>query len=253
VSVNILNRRIIMTPALASGGTAPLGLQTNLAAFWEFENTSWIDATGNTTGLTGNGSPVPTTTSGIVGNAVQCLTANSQFLSHATDPAYDTAGVDFSLLSWFFLPTSNTGAGILARAQSTTFPQNGFSLGVGFNGTGFQAGLNIYANGNNNALWGNTFGNLTTGTWYMVVATVTGASTVMKISVNNSAFDTTTNGNAINSVSQPFYIGAGPTGAPSGNDVNIDQTGIWKNRILSTSDVNLLWNGGAGLTYAQMA
>jgi hypothetical protein len=247
VSINIVNRRIIMTPALATGA---LGLQTNLAAFWEFESTSWIDSTGNISNLTGNGTPTPSVTAGKVGNAVQFVNANGQYLSHADVPGLEIAGIDFSMMYWINITTFG-GGGVVVAKETSVFPAQGYDTGIEFV-TGFEFFVRVLANGNSNKV-DTTTGGISSGTWYMVVSTYQQSTSTVAISVNNSAFNTLVGTGTVSGDNATFFIGNNNTGTTPITDSLVDQVGFWKNRILSSSDVNLLWNGGNGLTYAQMA
>src|SRR5262249_38042053 len=73
-------------PLTGAGKGAPggsKGLQTSSVAFWEYETTSWTDSSGNGNTLIGQNSP--TTTAGVVGNAVNLVAASSQALTIASN------------------------------------------------------------------------------------------------------------------------------------------------------------------------
>jgi hypothetical protein len=241
VSVNVVNRRIIMTPALASGGGG-LGLQTNLSAFFSLDDTS--DATGNVSNLTNNNGA--TFVPGIVGNCVNLVSASSQNLFHVAVSALQVGAVDFSIQCWFNAISSLAG-NILDRSNGV-FGQREYWLDIEFSGAN-KFGFNLIASsGSSQVLLANSFGGVSASNWYHVVFTFNNTTKAMTIYVNTVS-DTTTftaGGTVVGNTNSDFIIGNGVNGL-------VDQVGIWKNRILSPSDVSLLYNGGAGLSYAAMA
>jgi hypothetical protein len=244
VSINVVNRRIIMTPALASGGTTPLGLQTNLAVFWEFENTSWLDSTGNITGMTPHGTTNPSVVTGKVGNAVQIDNSGTQFLDHASDSHLDIGGGDFSFMYWGRMDSFNS-ANAYTRVAATGGGQ-GFQAGAHFTSSQVYF-FSLFANGENLQINSSTSA---VGSWDMIVCTYTFSTKSITINVNNGATI-----DSAGPMANALGSDAGATFSISDTTTHtwsFDQMGIWKGRILSTSDINLLWNGGNGLTYAQM-
>lgn len=231
-------------PASAGG----LGLQTNLVSFWELENTSWTDAVGSNN-MTGGNSP--TTTTGRVGNAVQFVGASSQFLTHVDNATLRVGGVDFSIAFWALadsFPSSMT-----TMSKGAGFGNAEFSIGTEFTGTGNQFIFSPRTNSgsSSNDVPAATFGNLAITTWYFVVCTYNNSTDTVAISVNATTPDTlhpTLNPPIVNSTGN-FEISSSGVLPWDGR---IDQVGLWKNRILSSSDITALYNGGAGLSFAQM-
>ena len=246
----------VIPPFGAAGSSiisASLGLQTNLSAFWEFETTAWLDSVGSNN-LTGVGTPLPSTVAGKVGNAVAFLANDNQYLTHADNASLEVGGVDFSLAAWIYTANSGVSAPPALVAKFTSgFPSQGYALAIIFS-SGFQFQFIVYANGQTGAATANNFGFIPAGTgWYYVVGTFSNSTKVASISVNAGTPDTFTLSNVVSSDTAPFYLGTDNSLTGGASDYYLDQVGLWKNRILTSSDISALYNGGAGLSYAQMA
>lgn len=91
----------------------------------------------------------------------------------------------------------------------------------------------------------------TSNAWHHVVCGFDSANKQVFIYLDNGArtnASTVTNG--VKAVNTDFHVGApinNPNPAFSGL---VDEMGFWKNRVPTASDVNLLFNGGAGLPFS---
>lgn len=238
---NVLHR-------VKSGG---LGLQTNLAAFWEFENTSWTDVLG-ANNLTGNGAPTSASSAPIkVGNYVQLTSASTQYLAHVSNSTLQVGGVDFSIAFWAYADTLVDGAVTISKAVG--FANQEFIISNVFSGGNhfvFTPVTNGGATGN--AVTASNFGALSTATWYFVVCTYNNSTNTAAISVNAGTPNTlVTTAPPIANSTADFRIGVDGAGANLWNG-RVDQVGLWKNRVLSSTDITNLYNGNAGLSYAAM-
>lgn len=236
---------------LTDSGAAGLGLQTSCTGFWELENTSWTDATGNGTTLTGTGSP--TSVSGLVGNAAS-FDGSTQYLSAASNTSISADSGDFSCQAWVNLDVVKVSSlGIFSKGQGSG-GDNEWGLGVGTTtsnvwrfacvNTGFtQFNAGAAASGD---------GLAATGAWYHLVGTFTASTGAMQLYVNGVANGTATLTGTLQDTSSTLNIGRLGSGAVL-QDGLIDQCGFWKGRVLSAGDVTALYNGGAGLSWAAMA
>lgn len=236
-------------PTEAGGGA--LGLQTNLSAFWELENTSWTDALG-VNALTGTNSP--TSVTGKVGNAVKFTSGSSQLVSHTDHVNLSPNGGSFSLQCWVNL-VSGTGlnnSGIIMCKGIASFNSTEFGVGTEFDGSS-QKWSWIFddTGGNTNKLFSSV---TATSGWHQLVMTWDGST--QKIYVDGSAAGSQAVGFAnITERAGAFNIGVSLAGvsASASQDVLIDQVGLWKARVLSAANVTALYNSGSGLSYAAMA
>lgn len=224
-------------------------LQTGLSAFWQFENTSWTDELG-VNNLTGTNSP--TSVAGKVGNAVQFTSGSSQKLDHTNASQLELGVGNSSFQVWVNLVSGlNVNASRLV-SKATTGGLFSWVVSTSFNGSanGFAW---VFADSSINLYTVTSLTAISAG-WHHVVGTWDGTN--QKIYVDTVV--TSVNQGAVvpQTSNSPFTIAfdnGSSSFASSAQDILIDQVGIWQGRVLSAADVAELYNGGAGLTYAQMA
>lgn len=215
-------------------------LLAGLESYWKLDETSGtrLDSCG-TNNLTSNGSTG--STAGKIGNAAQFVPALSQNLSLADNASLSIgAGVSLSISLWVY-PTGTGNRTILSK-------------GFGPNGGGYL----IYLLGTDRILWqiyegGSQYGVqsdvLSLSTWHHVVVTYDVSTTKMQVYLDNGTPAEQASGpTSIPDDTGTFRIGAFTAGGDY-FDGAIDETGLWKSRVLSASDVTSLYNSGAGLTY----
>jgi hypothetical protein len=230
-------------PVVYGKASAGLGLQTNCSAFWELENTSWTDAVGSNN-LTGNGTPTPSTTTGVVGNGVNIVGANAQFLSHADTTALNMGGKDFSIQFWF---NSTTSQGLLGK-DNGGFANIEWHASIIFTSAHFlQCEVNASGGGTVASV---TTSNSPAAGFNHAVMTFNNTSKVLTAYLNNVA-TSTTGANSIPASTSALWIGKNQSDGQSTGP--LDQIGMWQNRVLSSGDVSLLYNSGSGLSWAAMA
>jgi hypothetical protein len=94
----------------------------------------------------------------------------------------------------------------------------------------------------------NTLGIPSLATWYWVVARHDSVANRIEISVNNGAFDTTSQSLGVITSDAAFEIGClnSNTNFWSGS---IDQTAIW-GRVVTSGELSEIFNAGSGLAYS---
>lgn len=92
-----------------------------------------------------------------------------------------------------------------------------------------------------------TFGTLSVATWHLVVGLFDGSNSLIGISVDNSAVDTTAWDGSM------FSSGVNVTALCIANNFasyellgDLDEVAMW-NRVITTAEIAQLWNGGAGI------
>lgn len=242
----------LLTSGVGGGGFGPgggggLGLQTNCTGFWEFQTTSWLDATGNGTTLTGTGSP--TTATGVVGNAVSLVVGSTQYLTAANNTNIANAGGSFSVQIWINTSGVMGASGIFSKSLNT-FGNRDWGLGTYFTGTGqgYYFRVTNTATANFDA---SDPANLTGGVFTHLVATVNSATGAVIFYKNAVSVGTNTLTGTINSTASTLNFGYDGS-AIAGSDSLLDQAGFWKGRVLSAGDVTALYNSGSGLSWAAM-
>lgn len=236
----------VRRPPLVAAG---LGLQTNLAACWEFENTSWLDTTGNGTTLTATGSPTSSNASTPkVGN--YAAFDGGSYLSAANNSNINTGGGSFSVACWVYLPSA-PGEDFIINKGADSFAQREWGLGTTF-ASGNKWAFQVYAaTGASFSAVGAT--NISTNTWTLVTGTYDSVSKAAKIYLNDALDGTGTLSGTLASTTNALRIGANMAPAAIVNGARIDQCALWKGRVLTLGDVGLNYNSGIGLTYAAMA
>lgn len=217
----------------------PSSLLTNLVGWYTLE-----EASGNRVEASGRCALVPTNSptnaTGLIGNAASFTAASSQYiqLPFILTPISTTRS--FSL---WIKPTSTALAsgrrGILSDGTGAD-PNVNFQIELG-NPTAGKIGL--YQNGNSSAQWGTA---LTAGNWYHLVAIMTSTSGTLYVNGTSvvSLGSSSEGGNA-----GLIWLGLGYNAYYDGL---IDEFGMWT-RALTTAEIALLYNNGAGLTYANFA
>jgi large repetitive protein len=243
-----LNHAGVYAPAPAGG----LGLQTSCTAFWEFEDTSWADATGNGTTLTAV--DTPTSVSGNVGNAAS-LGNSLHALTAASNTNILAAAGSFSVAVWVNLPSA-IGTSLIFNKRLGTFGNDEWGFGTIFS-TSNRWAFSCFNTSSSafNALGTSGSGDFSTG-WHHLVGTYDGGTKALSLYLDGAATGSgaTLTGTAGSSASATLNFGRIGAGAvTSQNPLLVDQAGFWKGRILSAGDVTALYNGGSGLSWAAMA
>lgn len=239
-----------VAPYYKTAGGGSLGLQTNCTGFWEFENTSWTDATGNGTTLTGVGSP--TSVSGKVGNAAS-LGNSANALTASDNTNINSGGASFSVAVWVNgSPGSNFR---IFNKDNNNFGNREWGLGVTFSGTSrwnfscFNTGTTQFQ-----AIAASGSGDFSSG-WHHLVGTYNSSTKALVLYLDGAASGSgaTLTGTLNSSASAPLNFGMDVGTISAANPLLVDQAGFWKGRILSSGDVTALYNGGSGLSWAAMA
>jgi len=95
----------------------------------------------------------------------------------------------------------------------------------------------------------NTLGSPSIGVWYLIIVDHDSVANTISIQVNNGTIDSTAYSAGVYSTTGALKIGADTFGAVL--DGVIDQMGYWA-RTLTTGERTQLYNGGAGLAYADL-
>jgi len=101
----------------------------------------------------------------------------------------------------------------------------------------------------------NNLGSPSTGVWYHVVVWHDSANNELGIQVNDAAPDTKFYSGGVRTSDSGFKIGATQLFAGGQTDHlngRVASVGFWKNRVLSESDRNELFNGGVNLLHGDL-
>lgn len=222
-----------------SGSILPPALQTNLVAWWKFNEASGTRINSVLANSALDLTPVnsPGVGTGILGNGVD-FTVSNQHLTCSDNALLNPLGNgDFSIHFWVKFDTApayylfGQGAG-------------NYNLIIGIFSSTVQVSLNSGSGGGANFSY-----SMTSGVWHNVVVTVNRTGNNSSFYVDGSPIFTT--GTALYGTvyGGPLIVGNYAGGsfiyAPDGI---MDEVAYW-DRVLTPAEVTTLYNGGIGLTY----
>lgn len=178
--------------------------------------------------------------SGRVGTAGDFERTNSDELFRASEPLLSTGDISFTLAAWVHRESASPNPHIGNKGDeykfyfSTAAAENRFRFSIKASTVGVAA---------------TTFGAPSLATWYYVQAQHDATSDLLRIRVNDGAWDeVATGGIAPTADGEVFSIGAFQS-ASGFWDGLINQYAFWK-ALKSDADLNAIYNSGAGLAFS---
>lgn len=226
----------------SSVGAAANGLLNSLEAYWTLDSTPNDSKSANNLTVVGG----MTYAAGKIGNAAN--TASGKYLTLNDNAALSAGDTDFTIALWCYATSLTAYAGrLFSKRQAAT---NGcydlyhnpvikrFELDIRD-----ASGTSVQVNATNH-------GEVSTGTWYHVVAWHNSTANTLNIAVNNGTPNSWPTGAVVpNDSTAQLRIGdLQQTGSREWLGY-IDEVGFWR-RVLSADDRTALYNGGVGLAYA---
>lgn len=217
-------------------------LLTSLVAYWKLDETgasaNRVDSVGSNTLIAAS---AVNAVAGKFGDALQFV-GDLHYLNCASNATLAMgASVDYTIAAWVQIADKGAdrnpfgkGAGV---ADEYILGYSQTSDRIGFTVQGVSGGYHtVYAA---------PLGAPAVNTWYLVVMWHDAAGATINIQINNTASNSASQEEPPKIGTDPLVLGcyAGIASAWFGL---IDEMAIWKNRLLSPSDVLWLWNGGAG-------
>lgn len=230
-----------------------MSLTTSLAEVWELQEASGtalakLNSSNNLTDNNGVGTATGPAGGVNITNARSFVRPSGQYLSHAASPTFSLSSA-FTIALWAY--PNNTAASSILVTQNQGFGTEDFTYYTDILG---RPCARIY-NTNYGVGTSTNSSQLSTGTWYFLVATYD--STTISVSVNNGTGQTYTF-----AVSGPARTG-GKFGIGYDSDIaamlslnymdgRIAQVALWT-RVLTGTELTSLYNSGNGLAYANWA
>lgn len=215
---------------------------TNLVAWWKLDEPlgSRADSfgTNHLTDINTVGS-----NTGKIGPCGQFVAASGERLSIADNAAFSMGGTALTISAWAYWDT-NTGnfKSVVSKHDGASVAGSEYML---YSDPGNLRFI-VYGGGTSNTV---TWGAISTGTWYFIVAWYDPVAAKINIQVNNgTVISSGTLGFTPNDATAAFNV----SGISNGNDPmngRIDEVGIWR-RVLTAGERTDLYNGGAGVTYS---
>jgi hypothetical protein len=248
-TISVTNGGTLTDPgSLVYAVTAMQHLLTTLITYWALDEASGtrVDSTGIKNLVPIN---APVGAAGKINNGCQFVAASSQYLL-AGDSATLRVTSSFTFSAWAKL-ASNTGGAelVLAKDEGSTsgglrdysifhHPTAGYVFSVNDPAT-IAVAVGTPAS---------------TGVWTHIVVWWDSADSKLRIRINDTTTYVSTMTGALTQTAANFYMGvygnnAGGATAATYFDGIIDEVGFWK-RLLTASEITVLYNGGNGTPYS---
>lgn len=236
---------------MGGGGGAPVewfddgsDLANSLTAYWKLNEASGAraDSVGSNT-LTDNNT-VTSTTGRVYALAADFLTANSEYLSVASNASIQMGDYDWWISCWVWLDDNVTAQQIVAKDATS---QRDYALA--FNTLGlnrFHFWLFTAAGGNVHA--DVALPSVDAGVWYNLIAWHDATANTISLSVNAAApVSVTTSAGVPNAGTGEFRIGARALTGNQFMDGRVGPVMMGKNHLIVADDRTRIYNGGLGL------
>jgi hypothetical protein len=217
-----------------------------LISYWKLDETSGnaLDAHGsnpltdvNTVGAA----------AGKLNGARDFVHANAEYFVHTSNSDFRTGDIDFTFALWAKSNVvSNANGMLFFKDVVPASPEYGMEV---FNS---RFDFEVWAADGDGAATGellaNTFGDITAGVWYFVVAWHDSVANTLNIQVNGGAVDSLSYSAGVWAGSADFKLGNDDPSFGFSWDGQIDEVSFWK-RVLTAAERTALYNNGYGLAY----
>lgn len=236
---------IMLIICFSSKLSAQINIIEGIVSYWKFDG-DFYDAHSSNHGTPAGGVSAANQTGAI--NYCPYFNGNSNaYVTCGNNPNLNITGTAITMSAWIY-NEKTTRSDIISKGRDYT-SNRGYHLYTTGNPLRIRALFRLAGttgHGSGNSVDSDP---IDLHTWYHVVATFDGIYGRMYI--NGNLVNVTQQAGSIGSASTQFVIGAhsaGPTGWGYQWKGKIDEVGIW-NRVLSETEVNILYNNGQGLQY----
>lgn len=225
----------------ASGGGS---LTTNLVAYYKLDEASGASATDEVSGLNLTNNGTVGTGTGVINSARTSSGSSTNFLSRASNAAFSPGGSSFFITMWVKGSTTQTGNVVFISKNDVTGNLREWTVGVD-NAT-FAVKLTVSADGVTSAGVVSTSA-LPDANYHFIAAGWDGTN--LMISMDGAAFTTASWTTALFTGAADFrlFMRGGATNSFAGS---VEELAIWKGRCLTITEVQSIYNSGAGLPYS---
>ncbi len=232
--------------------TVDSSLLTNLVSAWELNEISGSGIDSHSTNhLSENGGSLSSTSSGVFGETVRVKSQANSFSFRRVDNTSLSvgAGTSFEAAIWVrqdVLTQSNIQIFGKAAVQSASLLEWGIH-------TASANSLPILRVSDGVTLTSLTSSYATeNGAWNLIHAWYDHSNSLLGIKLNNTPSKTQAYASGVWDAAQPLCIGNSDQAFSEWNGC-VSKARFWKGRVLTEQERLLNWNGGLGLTYAQMS
>lgn len=220
-----------------------MALTTNLVSYYKLDESSG-NAADSVGGFTLTNTNTVTYSAGKINNGADGGASNSNKSLQVSNNLGFTDSTDVTWSQWVNVTTAPT------EGQQQCFTNHYINGGKGrfwmYTMTGGVLKLRMYQDAGAPSTLDITQ-TLTTGTWYHIVVTYLNSSNLTTVYVNGSSVGTINFG-ARNAVSPDYFSILNWGGGTLPWKGLVDEVGVWS-RVLSGTEINSLYNGGAGLQW----
>lgn len=221
-----------------ASGAASSTLLTSLAAYYKLEDVN--DSGINAANLTNHGTV--TFITGKVNNAANFVSTSSQYLDIVSGTSNQFGTGNFSFTFWF--KTSTVGVFIQLINKGGRGANSSWYLEI----TGGQVQGNVTDSGGNQVNMSDAAGGSNNNAYHLVVVTANRAGNLV-FYLDNVQKSSNSMAGATGTVSNATGLEIGGSSGPVNlYDGLIDECGLWS-KVLSSTEITNLWNGGTGITY----
>ncbi len=157
-------------------------------------------------------------------------------------PAISVSDIDFTWAGWVKHTDATSTQNILYKGEGSFAQHWAYYIYLASNNYSFSvttAGPTV------GTVTATTFGTPVSGIWYFLACVHDSVNDLLKISINNGAFDTLSYASGSHDEANNLRVGFGPS--PSINTLKgaMDEWGLWK-RVLTAQEISDLYNSGQG-------
>ncbi len=223
-----------------------MALTDNLISYYDCE-----EASGNLIDIHGANDLTDTNTvgtaAGKVGNARDFEKDNSEYFLHTDNTDLSTGDIDWTFACWVNAETLLSFPVIANKGWSGSAGAREWVLYFNDSPNRFEFIVENSSSGTT-TVNANNLGAPSTATWYHIVIWHDASANQIGIAVNAGTADTAAHTTGVRDSAGDFRIGASPSQSLYWDGL-IDEAGFWK-RVLTSQERTDLYNGGAGLAYA---
>jgi len=219
-----------------------MALTDSLEAFWKLDETSGTrsDSEGSND-LTDNNTVLSRT--GIISNAGDFVSANSEYLSIADNASLSMGDIDFTLACWAYL--DDKSATHIFFGKRAPAPDREYALH-------YNSGLDVmrFLVSNDGTaqtiLQADNFGSPAINTWMFIVAWHDASANTLNIQVNDGTADSVSYSTGVHDATAEFRLGRQDSG--QNHDGGLDMAAVWK-KVLTSQEKTDLFNLAHGLDH----
>lgn len=210
---------------------------TGLEAYWKLDETGTNNRADSHGANTLTAGATMTEAAGKIGNAAEFTSQATDILSINDNASLSFGDEDMEITGWINVGAETVSSYVISKESVTTREYLIYHSNTAHKLYFFVGADSVSCD---------TFGALSTGTWYFFRVQHDAGANTIGISINNGAMDTASHAGGITDGTAPFRIGQDFSGASQFNGM-LDEVAVWRN--ISDSRATALYNAGTGLTY----